>query len=35
MDPLAAFGLGILIGGGIVLGMLIVLRVIGIMEVGE
>jgi hypothetical protein len=35
VDPLAAFGLGILIGGGVVLSILIVLRVIGIMEVGE
>jgi hypothetical protein len=35
MDPLAAFGLGMLLGGGIVLGMLIVLRVIGVMEIGE
>jgi hypothetical protein len=35
MDPLAAFGLGILVGGGMVLSILIVLRVIGILEVGE
>jgi hypothetical protein len=35
MDPLAAFGLGIMIGGGLILSILIVLRVIGIMEVGE
>jgi hypothetical protein len=35
MDPLAAFGLGIMIGGGIVVSILVVLRVIGVMEVGE
>ena len=35
MDPLASFGLGIMIGGGVVLAILIVLRVIGVLEVGE
>lgn len=35
MDPLAAFGLGILIGGGMVCAILIVLKVLGILEVQE
>jgi len=35
MDPLAAFGLGIMLGGGVVLAILVVLRVIGMLEVDE
>ena len=35
MDALGAFGLGMFIGAGIIVSILVVLRVIGVLEVGE